>query len=199
MADGVTIQRASREALAQGVSLRWILSELDAMPRLTVPIILMSYLNPLLALGLGSLCRLAAGAGVCGFIVPDLPLDESAEFKQALEPYGLALIQMVTPVTRAARMALVCAQSQGFVYAVTMTGTTGKSVEVPQAVLDHLDQVRELATIPVCAGFGIRSREQVSRLAPHVDGVIVGSALVEVLESDADPAAWLGTLRSGRR
>ena len=198
MADGVTIQRASREALAQGVSLRWILGELDSMPRFTVPIVLMSYLNPLLALGLESLCRLAAGAGVCGFIVPDLLLDESAEFKQALEPYGLALIQMVTPVTSAARMALVCAESQGFVYAVTMTGTTGKSVDVPQAVLDHLDRVRELATLPVCAGFGIRSRAQVSRLAPHVDGVIVGSALVEVLESNADPAAWLGTLRSGK-
>jgi tryptophan synthase alpha chain len=195
MADGVTIQRASRAALAQGVSLRWILSELAAL-RLDVPIILMSYLNPLLALGLEVLSRTAAGAGVCGFIVPDLPLDESEEFRAALEPHGLALIQMVTPVTSAARLARLCAASQGFVYAVTMTGTTGRSVAVPQEVLEYLDRVRAHARIPVCAGFGIRSREQVARLAGHVDGVIVGSALVEVLERDADPAAWLATLRA---
>jgi tryptophan synthase alpha chain len=78
-----------------------------------------------------------------------------------------------------------------------MTGTTGRSVAVPEVVLDYLDRVRKLASIPVCAGFGIRSREQVQRLTGHVDGVIVGSALVEVLESNADPAAWLATLRAG--
>jgi tryptophan synthase alpha chain len=194
MADGVTIQRASRAALAHGVSLRWILSELSAM-RLRVPVILMSYLNPLLALGLESLCRTAADAEVAGFIVPDLPVDESDELRAALEPHGLALIQMVTPVTNAARLARLCDTSQGFVYAVTMTGTTGRSVDVPQSVLEYLDRVRARARIPVCAGFGIRSREQVARLADHVDGVIVGSALVEVLERNADPAEWLAALR----
>ena len=199
MADGVTIQRASRAALAQGVSLRWILAELAAMPRLSVPVILMSYLNPLLAVGLDALSVAASAAGVCGFIVPDLPLDESDDFRAALEPHALALVQMVTPVTNAARLARLCAASQGFVYAVTMTGTTGRSVAVPQAVLEYLDRVRALARIPVCAGFGIRSREQVARLAGHVDGVIVGSALVEVLERNADPAAWLGTLRAAAR
>ena len=198
MADGVTIQRASREALAQGVSLRWILSELSTQ-HLDVPVILMSYLNPLLAVGLEWLCRTAADAGVAGFIVPDLPLDESDELRAALDPHGLALIQMVTPVTSAARLARLCEASQGFVYAVTMTGTTGRSVAVPQGVLDYLDRVRACARIPVCAGFGIRGREQVARLADHVDGVIVGSALVEVLERNADPAAWLATLRSDAR
>jgi len=198
MADGVTIQRASRAALAQGVSLRWILSELSAL-RLGVPMILMSYLNPLLAVGLEVLCRTAADAGVAGFIVPDLPLDESDEFRAALDPHGLALIQMVTPVTSAERLTRLCAASQGFVYAVTMTGTTGRSVAVPRAALEYLDRVRAHARIPVCAGFGIRTREQVARLADHVDGVIVGSALVEVLERNADPAAWLATLRSAVR
>jgi tryptophan synthase alpha chain len=196
MADGVTIQRASRAALAQGVSLRWILAELRAMPRLSVPLILMSYLNPLLALGLDELSAKAPDAGVCGFIVPDLPLDESADFRQALAPHALALVQLVTPVTSAARLARLVEASQGFVYAVTMTGTTGRNVAVPDTVLQYLDRVRALARIPVCAGFGIRSREQVALLRAHVDGVIVGSALVEVLERDADPAAWLATLRA---
>ena len=194
MADGITIQRASRAALAQGVSLRWILSELRSV-QLGVPVILMSYVNPLLALGLAWLGEAAADAGVAGFIVPDLPLDESGELRAALDPHAIALIQMVTPVTSATRLARLCDASEGFVYAVTMTGTTGSMVAVPQAVLEYLDRVRALARIPVCAGFGIRSREQVARLADHVDGIIVGSALVEVLERNADAAAWLTTLR----
>src|SRR6202167_4997700 len=157
MADGVTIQRASRAALAQGVSLRWILSELSAL-RLAVPVILMSYLNPLLALGLPLLCRTAADANVAGFIVPDLPVDESDEFRAAPDPHGLALIQMVTPVTSAARLARLCAASQGFIYAVTMTGTTGRNVAVPEAALESLNRVRPQARFPVCAGWGIRAR-----------------------------------------
>ena len=82
-------------------------------------------------------------------------------------------------------------------YAVTMTGTTGKQVAVPDEVLEYLDRVRASSPLPVCAGFGIRGREQVERLRGHVDGVVIGSALVELLERGEDPAAWLGTLRSG--
>jgi len=105
-------------------------------------------------------------------------------------------VQMVTPVTGAERLRQVCSGSQGFVYAVTMTGTTGKSAAVPTEVLGYLDRVRAEAAVPVCAGFGIRSPEQVAALAGHVDGVIVGSALVEVLERGEDPAAWLRALRA---
>ena len=95
------------------------------------PLLLMSYLNPLLAYGYETLAAAAVRAGVCGFIVPDLPLEESAELRAALDAHGLALVQMVTPVTPPERLARLCAASQGFVYAVTMTGTTGKSVAVP--------------------------------------------------------------------
>src|SRR6516162_6355982 len=195
MADGVTIQRASRAALAQGVSLAWILEELAAVRGLRAPLLLMSYLNPLLAFGVGRLAEHAARAGVAGFIVPDLPLDESSELRAALDERQLALVQMVTPVTEPQRLAQLCAGSQGFVYAVTMTGTTGRNVAVPAEVLAYLDRVRSLAPLPVCAGFGIRSREQVERLRGHVDGVVVGSALVEVLERGEDPAAFLQGLR----
>ncbi|HKZ74320.1 MAG TPA: tryptophan synthase subunit alpha [Steroidobacteraceae bacterium] len=198
MADGVTIQRSSRAALAQGVSLRWILQELALAPRVRVPLVLMSYLNPLLALGFEALAEHAVDAGVCGFIVPDLPFDESSELRRALEARSLALVQMITPVTERERMREVCANSQGFLYAVTMTGTTGRSVAVPAETVAYLDRVRELSPVPVCAGFGIRGREQVERLRGHVDGVIVGSALVEALERGEDPAAWLRTLRADR-
>ena len=195
MADGVTIQRSSQAALAQGVSLRWILAELEGMPRLQTPLLLMSYLNPLLAYGLGRLAQAAERAHVAGFIVPDLPYDESSDLRNALDAHGIAMVQMVTPVTKPQRMKQLCESSQGFIYAVTMTGTTGRNVAVPAQVVDYLDRVRALSPIPVCAGFGIRSREQVERLRGHVDGVVVGSALVEVLERGGDPAQWLGALR----
>ncbi len=196
MADGVTIQRASLAALAQGVSLAWILGEIAALRGLAAPLLLMSYLNPLLAFGIERLADTAAGAGVAGFIVPDLPLDESSDLRGALDARQLALVQMVTPVTGPERLVQLCNGSQGFVYAVTMTGTTGRNVAVPSTVLDYLDRVRAAAALPVCAGFGIRNREQVERLRGHVDGVVVGSALVEVLERGEDPAAFLRELRA---
>jgi tryptophan synthase alpha chain len=195
MADGVTIQRSSETALRQGVTLKWILDELAAMPALDTPLLLMSYLNPLMSFGYERLASEALRARVCGFIVPDLPLDESAQLGAALNPLGLALVQMVTPVTTPERMQRLCQASQGFIYAVTMTGTTGKNVAVPDNVVEYLERVRSVAPVPVCAGFGIRSREQVARLRGHVDGVIVGSALVEVLERGESPQAWLAALR----
>ena len=195
MADGSTIQRASFAALGNGVTLQWILDELADGGGRTVPLLLMSYLNPLLAFGLDRLPRAAAAAGVSGFIVPDLPFEESGDLRSALDREGLALVQMVSPVTPPARLAMLCESAQGFVYAVTMTGTTGKSAEVPDTVLDYMDRVKRCSRVPVCAGFGIRSREQVERFASHVDGVVVGSALVEALERGGDVRAFLRSLR----
>jgi tryptophan synthase alpha chain len=197
MADGSTVQRASFVALADGVTLPWILQEVAALPRTAsaAPILLMSYLNPLLSFGLENLPRAAVRAGVAGFIVPDLPYEESDDLKLTLDREGLALVQMVTPVTPAPRLAMLCKAAQGFVYAVTMTGTTGKSAEVPDEVLDYMDRVKRCSPIPVCAGFGIRSRAQVARFAPHVDGVVIGSALVEALERGDDVRTFLGSLR----
>jgi len=196
MADGVTIQRASQRAIEQGVSLTWILDELARRDfELTAPVLLMSYLNPLLAFGYDALARRAAEVGVAGFIVPDLLYEERAPLAAALEPQGLALVQMVTPATPPERLRRLCAASQGFVYAVTMTGTTGKAVAVPDEVLDYMDRVRAVSPVPVCAGFGIRTVDQVRRMQGHVDGVVVGSALVEVLERSGDPAEFLRTLK----
>jgi tryptophan synthase alpha chain len=92
---------------------------------------------------------------------------------------------------------MLCENSRGFVYAVTMTGTTGKSVAIPQDTIEYFERARSVSPLPVCAGFGIRDRETVSQLAPYVDGVIVGSALVEALERGEDPAAFLRSLRAG--
>jgi tryptophan synthase alpha chain len=197
MADGMTIQRSSRAALAQGVTLQWILDELAAMERPRAPLLLMSYLNPLLSFGYEKLAATSVAAGVCGFIVPDLPLDEGDELRAALDRHGLALVQMVTPVTPHERLTRLCAASQGFVYAVTMTGTTGRNATMPADVLTYLARVRAAASVPVCAGFGIRTREQVEGLRGAADGAIVGSALVEVLERGESPRAFLAALRGG--
>jgi tryptophan synthase alpha chain len=196
MADGATIQRSSRVALGQGVTLAWILDLLSGLRgRLRAPLVMMSYLNPLLAFGLQRLPRAAGDAGVAGFIVPDLPWEECAELREALVREGIALVQMVTPVTPPARLATLARGSQGFVYAVTATGTTGGEVAVPEATLSYLDRVRAAAAVPVCAGFGIRHAAQVARLAGRVEGVIVGSALVEAVENGVSAAAALCRLR----
>ncbi len=198
MADGVTIQRASHAAIANGVSLRWILDELKRAGEMPAPVVLMSYLNPLLAFGYDQLADAARAAHVSGFIVPDLPIEESADFSARLDVRGLALINLVTPSTPPERMLRLCAASRGFVYAVTTKGITGGSRALPADVTNYLDRVRAASPIPVCAGFGVRTSDQVRDLSGHADGVIVGSALVEELEAGHTPTAFLKGLRSSR-
>ncbi len=215
MADGVTIQRSSQHAIEHGVSLRWIFDELARRDyELEAPVLLMSYLNPLLAFGgssneqafggsstehafgYGKLAARAAEVGVSGFIVPDLPYEESAPLRAALDQQGLALVQLVTPATPPERLKMLCAASQGFVYAVTRTGITGGEATLPPGTAKYLAMVKAAASgLPVCAGFGVRRAEQVATIAQHADGVIVGSALVEVLERHEDPAKFLRSLR----
>jgi tryptophan synthase alpha chain len=198
MADGVTIQRASEQALRNGVTLEWILQELAQMESVRAPLLLMSYTNPLLSYGLERLAARAVASNVCGFIVPDLPFDESGDFRAAMAPHGLALVQMVTPVTPPDRMATVAAASEGFLYAVTMTGTTGQQRSGTGPSADYLERARAASKVPLCAGFGIRSAEQIVALRGQVDGVIIGTALVEVIERGESPRNWLASLRPRR-
>lgn len=196
MADGMTIQRSSFEAIKKGVSLRWIFDELErARERVEAPLVMMSYLNPLLAFGYDKLARRAATTGVCAFIVPDLPLEESDELRAALEAEGVGLIQLVTPATPKERIAKLAAASRGFLYAVTVTGVTGGDTALPSDLAKYLDAVSAASKIPVCAGFGIRRAADVANVGKHAAGAIVGSALVEVLERGEDPASFLEGLR----
>ena len=196
MADGMTIQRSSFVALQKGVSLDWIFDEIEKAGDLDVPLVMMSYLNPLLAFGYERLAKRALETGVCGFIVPDLPFEESDDIRTALEAEGLGLIQLVTPATPADRLKTLCDASRGFVYAVTITGITGGDAGLPDDLTDYLDGVAATSSIPVCAGFGIREAGDVANVGAHAAGAIVGSALVEVLENGADPKAFLESLRA---
>ena len=197
MADGMTIQRSSFEALRKGVSLKWIFDQLDSVQgEIETPLVMMSYLNPLLAFGYDKLAERALAAGVCGFIVPDLPFEESDDLRSALEAKGIGLIHLVTPATPDARLKTLCDASRGFVYAVTITGITGGGAGLPSDLASYLDKVVSMANIPVCAGFGIREAEDVAAVGKHAAGAIVGSALVEVLEQGGDARAFLAGLRS---
>jgi tryptophan synthase alpha chain len=197
MADGMTIQRSSYKAIEAGVNLRWIFAQLEgAGNAIDTPLVMMSYLNPLLAYGYEKLAASALQTGVCAFIVPDLPYEESDELRSALEQKGIGLIQLVTPATPADRLKMLSDASRGFLYAVTVTGITGGGKGLPDDLADYLDAVASVSPLPVCAGFGIRSAEDVTNVGQHVAGAIVGSALVEVLERGDDPVAWLQGIRA---
>jgi len=195
MADGMTIQRSSFEALRKGVNLAWIFDELEKAGDVDAPLVMMSYLNPLLAFGYERLADRALETGVCGFIVPDLPFEESEEIRSVLEDRGLGLVQLVTPATPDQRLKTLCDASRGFVYAVTITGITGGDTGLPDDLAGYLDKVSAVSHIPVCAGFGIRAASDVAAVGAHAAGAIVGSALVEVLERGEDPTGFLNALR----
>ena len=197
MADGMTIQRSSFTALQKGVSLTWIFDQIEsAAGSIDAPLVMMSYLNPLLQFGYEKLAERALAAGVGAFIVPDLPFEESDELREALEAKGLGLVQLVTPATPEDRLQRLCDASRGFVYAVTITGITGGDAGLPNDLADYLDKVSAMSSLPVCAGFGIRAAEDVAAVGRHASGAIVGSALVEVLERGEDPTEFLRVLCS---
>jgi len=198
-ADGPVIAAAAQCALAEGVHLDWLLAEVARVrPRVASELVLMSYLNPLLAFGLERACAALATAGFSGLIVPDLPLEEGAELARHAESHGLAWIQLVTPLTPPARAARLARASRGFLYAVTRAGTTGAAAE-PAAVTHALRELTRLAPLPVCAGFGLRTPEQLARLAGSCDGFVVGTALVEALAAGRDPLPLLDALFSATR
>jgi tryptophan synthase alpha chain len=194
MADGQTIQKASHQALTNGVDLDYIFEILNAVD-LAAPHLLMGYYNPFLAFGLDRLVDAMAVSGTSGLIVPDLPIEESAELSVSLDSIGAGLVQLVAPTTPEDRLHKLADASRGFVYAVTTKGTTGGATSFDEDVLAYLDRVRAVSGLPVLAGFGVRERAQVEALAGHVDGVVVGSALIDAIERGEDPAEFLSRLR----
>ena len=195
MADGVTIQRSSHAAIESGVTLKWILEELKTLNTKT-PIVLMSYLNPLYVYGYDQLVQASLEAGVDGFIIPDLPIEEGEEIREVFNEAKLAMIQLVTPATPENRINTIAKHSTGFLYAVTVKGVTGGNEGLSKEVVGYLETVKASSNIPVCAGFGVRSKADVELLEPYVDGIIVGSALVEAIEQKINATDFLNTLRA---
>lgn len=185
VADGPVIQVAGERALAHGVTLRKILQAIRAFKDdVTVPLVLMTYLNPILRYGIDQFVADCIDAEVSGIIVPDLPLEESALLKPALEEGEIALIPLVSLTSPAERIKEIVAESEGFIYAVTVNGITGVRDGFGNELASHLQTLKDMSPVPVLAGFGISTAEQVQGIGASVDGVIVGSAIVQALHEE---------------
>jgi tryptophan synthase alpha chain len=185
LADGPTIHAAATAALARGATLETAL-EVCASIADRVPVVLMAYANMILARGAAEFARRAADAGAAGVIVPDLPLDEADEIRDALAGADLALVPLLAPTTPAERRARICAAAEGFVYLVSTVGTTGERRELPPGLTELIAATVKEADVPVAVGFGIGTPEQVADVGQVADGVIVGSRLVRAAgEMDA--------------
>jgi tryptophan synthase alpha chain len=189
LADGPTIHAAATDALAAGATLESTL-EICAAVSERIPVVLMVYANMVLAHGGASeFAQRAATAGAAGAIVPDLPLDEAGEIREALAAAGLALVPLLAPTTPPERRARICAAAQGFVYVVSTVGTTGERQQLPPGLAELVAATKADADVPVAVGFGIGSPEQVADVSKVADGVIVGSRLVRAAGEAGSPQA----------
>ena len=192
IADGVVIQAASERALKAGASLRRVLEEVVPQVRRRcpdTPLVVMTYVNVVAAYGEAAFARDAAARGLSGVILPDLPPEEAAPYRDALDAAGLALVPLCAPTTPPARAEAIAAGARGFVYCVSVAGVTGMRAELPPDLSERLQLVRRAARVPVVAGFGVGSAEQARAIAQHCDGVVVGSAIVRAAHQDGPAAA----------
>jgi tryptophan synthase alpha chain len=181
MADGASIQLAGQRSLKAGTKLADVFS-LAARFRETdteTPLILMGYANPVHAMGYAAFASAAAGAGIDGTIIVDLPPEEDMPLRAAYRQYGLSVIRLATPTTNKARMKTVADGASGFLYFVAVTGVTGAGSADPQAIKANVDMARSVSGLPICVGFGVRTGEQAAAMAEIADGVVVGSAFVD--------------------
>ena len=198
VADGPTIQRASQKALENGVRLAAILEAVERTD-FGVPPLLMSYLNPLLSYGRERVLSDMSRAGFAGLIVPDLPVEESGRWSGTAAAHGIDLVLLLAPTSSDARAAKIAARSRGFVYHVSVTGTTGVREGLADDLLVSLSRTKRLTDTPVAVGFGISTAEQIRRLRGVADGVVVGSRIVDALQRGEDPGALIRELKQATR
>jgi len=179
-ADGPSIQAAGQRALAAGANLKQILALAARLRRsFKIPMILFSYANPLFRYGYAALCRDAKRAGIDGFLVVDLPFEESAELRAPMKRHGLLFIQLIAPTTSPERARRLLAEADGFVYYILVKGVTGTRKRLMLNMKKNIDRLRTCTDLPIAAGFGISDGAQAREAARHADAVVVGSALVE--------------------
>ncbi len=198
IADGPEIQAAGQRALKAGTRPADVLDLVARLRRESgVPLLLMTYLNPVLALGLGSFADRASAAGVDGVIVPDLSFEESPEVRETLDAAGIDLVQLVAPSTPADRARSIGEASRGFVYVVARYGTTGVRSDLPEDLGARLSALHRATPLPLAVGFGVSTPEHVRALASQgADGVVIGSAIVRAAASEPDPRVVEAFVRS---
>jgi tryptophan synthase alpha chain len=190
LADGPTIQRASQRALDAGMDVGGVLEALAAYTTGGgCPVVLFSYLNPILGYGLARFVDDAVAAGAAGVLITDLPLGADPAIERALLEAPLDLVRLVAPTTTEERAAAIAAQAQGFLYLVSRTGVTGARRELPPDLAARARALRAVAAVPVAVGFGISTPEQAAAVAAVADGVVVGSAIIDSIEAEGPDAA----------
>ena len=200
LADGTTIQKASYQALKQGITVPACLDTARRLSQqITTPLVFMGYFNPILSFGIEAFSQAAAKAGVSGLIIPDLPPEEGTELELTTQRLNLDLIYLIAPTSTEDRISLVSARSRGFIYLVSLTGVTGARQTLPPELDDFVSRVRAKARQPLCVGFGISSPEQAKRVAQVADGVIVGSRLIQLIDEDTTFATLQSFIQCLRR
>lgn len=186
MADGPTIQRAGLRALENGATLKKTLAMVNDFRKenKTTPVILMGYLNPILHYGIKNFVRDAENSGVDGFIIVDLPPEEEKEFTDISKPSGLSLVKLTAPTTDAARAKIVLKNASGFVYYVSVAGITGTKSAETSDIKEAVNMLKKHTKLPIAVGFGIKTPEQAAKIAKIADGVVVGSAFVNLIEKN---------------
>lgn len=185
VADGPTIQKAGLRALKNGTTLESVLEVLKQFKEeRSVPIIIMTYLNPIFVYGVEKFAADCEEAGVDGVIIPDIPLEEEGLVAESLATHSIAFIRLAALTSTPERLQEIAKRSEGFLYAVSVTGTTGARVSHQDRVYTYLDQLKQASSVPVLAGFGVSRPEQAHELSKHCDGVIVGSAIVDLLNEE---------------
>ena len=189
LADGPTIQHTTQVALEQGLTLGDCLEMVCELRRRAVhqPLLMMAYINPLLSYGIEAFAAQAAGSGVDGLIIPDLPIEEAGELMNACRQHRLALVFMLAPTSSPERIALAAQHSTGFLYLVSVTGVTGARQALPDDLAEFIQRVRSATTLPLVVGFGIATPDQARAVGELADGVIVGSALIQAVQASNKP------------
>jgi len=197
MAEGPTIQRASERALRSGASLRKVLQLVQRVrARVEVPIVLMGYANNVLTMGEQEFAAAAAEVGVDGLIAVDLPPEEGEALHAALRARGVDPVLLAAPTTQPDRLAMLAKRTAGFLYFVSLTGTTGARQELSHSIEKEVRAVRAISDVPVCVGFGVSTPEHAARIATFADGVVVGSAVVDRIERASSPEAAIDAVTS---
>jgi len=190
LADGATIQKASFHALQNGITLKLCLEVADQLSQMVeIPLVFMSYFNPVFSYGLEEFCSACASSGVSGLIIPDLPPEEGSKLEAITRRQGLDLVYLLAPTSTEKRIRLVAERSRGFIYLVSVTGVTGARDRLPRNLEAFVTKVRKVATQPLCVGFGISTPEQARQIAKIADGVIVGSRIIQLMEAEDDFAS----------
>lgn len=196
LADGPTIQRAHERSLKQGVTLRKVLALVkEIRMHSKIPLILMTYYNPVFKYGIEAFVREAVRVGVDGIIIPDLIPDEADELKNFTNKYGLDTIFLLAPTSTGDRIKKAARASTGFIYYVSITGITGAEILIDQTMKNTLSQIKTIVRKPVAVGFGISRPEEASAAASLADGIIVGSAIVRLIAEGKDIKDFARTLK----